>query len=342
MPDTKASTGSSLPGRPDGQDQGADAATGLMWGVGAVSLRVGIATPTLRTWERRYGLGPSQRTGGGHRRYSEDDIARVQLMGRLVTRGVSAHAAAKVALSSDASGLGDVLAGSAAGGVARPDVSLASSPSIAIAAILRATQSLDAIEVGRAYSGAITDWGVVGAWTNVFVPALREIGDRWAAGTLGVDAEHLASERLLTELRDVVRNRTPQRVAEPPIVLASAEDEMHSLPVVALEAALAAAEVAAFGLGGRLPLPALTDVVARIRPGVVFLWASMPRHSEQMPWEAFMSVGKPMTVLLGGPGWPADAGQPPPGVTVERSDALAPTVERIIALAQGDEPSRAG
>ncbi|MEJ7754976.1 MAG: hypothetical protein WKF83_00420 [Nocardioidaceae bacterium] len=63
MPDTKASTGSSLPGRPDGQDQGADAATGLMWGVGAVSLRVGIATPTLRTWERRYGLGPSQRTG---------------------------------------------------------------------------------------------------------------------------------------------------------------------------------------------------------------------------------------------------------------------------------------
>src|SRR5690625_3299938 len=63
-------------------------AAGLLWGVGAVAVRLGIATPTLRTWERRYGIGPSRRTDGGHRRYTEDDIGRVELMQRLVGEGV--------------------------------------------------------------------------------------------------------------------------------------------------------------------------------------------------------------------------------------------------------------
>src|SRR5699024_4305079 len=71
----------------------------LLWGVGAVAIRLGIATPTLRTWERRYGIGPSRRTSGGHRRYNEDDIERVELMKRLVAEGVPAEAAAAVATS---------------------------------------------------------------------------------------------------------------------------------------------------------------------------------------------------------------------------------------------------
>ena len=39
----------------------AAAESSVLWGVGAVSQRLGIATPTLRTWDRRYGLGPSAR-----------------------------------------------------------------------------------------------------------------------------------------------------------------------------------------------------------------------------------------------------------------------------------------
>ena len=43
----------------------------IEWPVGVVADWLGIPASTLRTWERRYGLGPSERTRGGHRRYTE-------------------------------------------------------------------------------------------------------------------------------------------------------------------------------------------------------------------------------------------------------------------------------
>src|SRR5688572_6119317 len=78
-----------------------DAGSDLTWGVGAVSSRLNVTASTLRTWERRYGVGPSFRTQGGHRRYTEHDIDRVELMRRLLSRGVSAQDAARVARSLD-------------------------------------------------------------------------------------------------------------------------------------------------------------------------------------------------------------------------------------------------
>lgn len=75
--------------------------SGVEWAVGAVSDRLGLSPATLRTWDRRYGIGPSQRTEGGHRRYTEEDIRRVRVMARFTARGVPAQSAARVALSMD-------------------------------------------------------------------------------------------------------------------------------------------------------------------------------------------------------------------------------------------------
>jgi len=44
--------------------------------VSAVAHRLGVAPATLRTWARRYGLGPSEHSAGEHRRYSAADLAR--------------------------------------------------------------------------------------------------------------------------------------------------------------------------------------------------------------------------------------------------------------------------
>src|SRR5687767_913975 len=48
--------------------------------VAAVARKLGIAPATLRTWDRRYGIGPADHTPGRHRRYSADDLARLELM----------------------------------------------------------------------------------------------------------------------------------------------------------------------------------------------------------------------------------------------------------------------
>ncbi|MGA8116713.1 MAG: MerR family transcriptional regulator, partial [Actinocatenispora sp.] len=64
---------------------------------GDVARRLGVAVTTLRSWDRRYGLGPAGRTSGRHRRYTADDVARVELMHRLSADGVPPAEAARLA-----------------------------------------------------------------------------------------------------------------------------------------------------------------------------------------------------------------------------------------------------
>ena len=56
--------------------------------VAAVARRLGVAPATLRTWDRRYGITPTDRTSGGHRRYTPEDVALLDRMRRLVIQGL--------------------------------------------------------------------------------------------------------------------------------------------------------------------------------------------------------------------------------------------------------------
>ncbi|MHA6792776.1 MerR family transcriptional regulator [Pseudonocardia bannensis] len=67
--------------------------------VAAVARRLGVAPATLRTWNRRYGIGPSDHAPGRHRRYSADDVARLELMQHALVRGASPAEAARYATS---------------------------------------------------------------------------------------------------------------------------------------------------------------------------------------------------------------------------------------------------
>lgn len=55
----------------------------------ATAQRLGISPSTLRTWERRYGLGPQHREAGKRRRYTPEEIETIENVLRLVRSGVS-------------------------------------------------------------------------------------------------------------------------------------------------------------------------------------------------------------------------------------------------------------
>jgi hypothetical protein len=61
---------------------------------GAAARRLGVAVTTLRTWHQRYGLGPSHHVPGQHRRYTSEDMSRLQVMRRLTAQGVTPAEAA--------------------------------------------------------------------------------------------------------------------------------------------------------------------------------------------------------------------------------------------------------
>jgi methanogenic corrinoid protein MtbC1 len=67
--------------------------------VGAVARRLGVAPSTLRTWNRRYGIGAHELSPGRHRRYTAEDIIRLEHMQKLILRGAAPADAARAALA---------------------------------------------------------------------------------------------------------------------------------------------------------------------------------------------------------------------------------------------------
>src|SRR3954462_3969373 len=74
--------------------------------IGELSRRTGVSPELLRAWERRYALLRPQRTDGGFRLYSHDDLRRVEAMRGPLARGVSAVQAAALTAAAEPSAAG--------------------------------------------------------------------------------------------------------------------------------------------------------------------------------------------------------------------------------------------
>ncbi|MEU1002737.1 MerR family transcriptional regulator [Streptomyces tibetensis] len=88
-------------GREAGPHGGRPLAGGPLRGgltTGEVARRLGVAPTTVRTWDRRYGLGPDAHTGGRHRRWTPTDVARLERMCALTATGIPPAEAARAVL----------------------------------------------------------------------------------------------------------------------------------------------------------------------------------------------------------------------------------------------------
>ena len=284
--------------------------------VAAVARRLGVAPATLRTWDRRYGLGPSDRRSGAHRRYSPEDLNRLEVMRRLTFDGVAPGEAARVALATpyppqpagtrhrarprDRTAPG-TRRPPAAGGSPRPGAWPVRPP--------RWTPRRSPTWCGARWSA-----GVVPTWDTLVVPVLVAAGRRWEATGRGVDVEHLLSECVLAAFHAVTaRLREPRN--RRPVLLASAAEEQHALPLHALAAALAERQVGVRILGARVPTEALADAVRRTGPAVVFVWSQLAATGDVGQLEELPRQRPAPLFVTGGPGWGRSV--PPPAVHVE-------------------------
>ncbi|AGL13676.1 MerR family transcriptional regulator [Actinoplanes sp. N902-109] len=283
---------------------------------GAVARRLGVAVTTLRTWHQRYGLGPSHHVPGQHRRYTSEDLDRLQVMRRLTAQGVppaeaaawarrapmpttpdqdepSAHTPADddyTSLDTAASGRtggGSTIRTGRAGPAAR--------------GAARAAMHLDAPTLRDILTTSLADRGVVATWEEILMPVLIGVGERYAATHRFIDVEHLIS-RTVTEVFGSVPR--PPSTQIPRVLLAAADEEQHTLPLEALAAALAEIGVPSRLLGPRLPTQALIDAVARTGPSAVVLWSQLPSSADPAQWERLLTSGhRPLLAAAAGPGW---------------------------------------
>ncbi|WP_432833222.1 MerR family transcriptional regulator [Dactylosporangium sp. CA-092794] len=261
---------------------------GAAYSAGAVARRLGVAVTTLRTWHQRYGMGPSLHEPGHHRRYTEQDIERLELMQRLIGEGVAPGEAARWASNRSHH---TVLIG----------VADAGDSAAAVRGLLRAALRLDAPSVRHRVAEAVRALGVVAAWDNVLRPVLSVIGDRHAATGGLIEVEHLVSGCVSAVLGAVPR---PPEGVPVRLLLACANEEQHSLPIEALAAALAASGVPVRSLGARVPPAALLAAVRRTGPAGVLVWSHHVSTAAPDQLEGILvERGRPLVVAAAGPGW---------------------------------------
>ncbi len=296
--------------------------------VAAVARRLGVAPATLRTWARRYGLGPSEHTAGSHRRYSSDDLARLVVMRRLTHEGLSPAQAAQYALSGENVPSVDVslidLVGDEPNRAGGGRIVPLGEASPAARGLARASMTLDARGISEVLHRQVRSEGVVATWETLVSPVLIGLGERFAATQQGVEVEHLFSECLMGVLRATTESlNRPLNTAQ--VVLACLGTEQHSLPLHALAAALAERGVYARQLGTGLPGAALGNAVRRSGAAVVFLYASMA-VTDVDTLNDLARIRPAPRVLIGGPGW----GRSIPA-SVAFVESLAESVDQVIA-----------
>jgi DNA-binding transcriptional MerR regulator len=263
--------------------------------VAAVARRLGVAPATLRSWERRYGMGPSERTPGAHRRYTPADVALLARMRRLTLDGVAPVEAARCAREPTS-------------GPTPPEQEEFQGPATTVPeagraaaqrGLSRAALALDADAVRRLLADAVAAGGVIATWDGLLAPVLRAVGERWGSTGEGVEVEHLLAECAIGVLHGVQTDAAPPR----PVLLVCADGETHSLPLHAVRAALAERRVASRLLGGGLPPSALAAAVRRTGPAALLLYAHQPEHAVAAVLRSVPVQRPPTTLLAGGAGW---------------------------------------
>ena len=309
--------------------------------VAAVARRLGVAPATLRTWDRRYGLGPSEHRAGAHRRYSAVDLTRLEHMRRLVLAGLPPGDAAReaLALDVDPSALASVT-----------DLAMASSPAVASTepasdpaalrsgggqvipipggtpasrGLARAALALDGYACQQIIRDTMEKRGVIWSWDHLLVPVLTGVGQRWETSGRGIDVEHILSDSVHAVLAERARElKEPQNARL--VLLAGADEETHFLPLWAVAAGLAERRIGCRMLGARVPQETLLQSVRRTGPAAVFVWAQIPGSAQTQALADLTALRPAPTVVAGGPGW---SGPTPPGVG--RTTDLTETVTRL-------------
>lgn len=247
----------------------------------------GIGLPTLRAWERRYGVVSPVRSEGHYRLYSDSDVRALSIMAALVADGWTASEAAAETKRR--------VAGT--DGVQRPvaDSSLVDAPAgepEGLDEVLAAAQDLDAQRLGHALDrglAGVVDTGDRGEtgdgrlvdFTRVahewLLPVLFAVGGAWADGRITPAGEHLVSNAVQRRLA-AIYDAEPKTTSGPLVVLALPAGARHELGLLAFAVGARRAGLRTAYLGADLPAQDWVGAVAGRHAGAAVL--SVPRQAD--------------------------------------------------------------
>jgi MerR family transcriptional regulator, light-induced transcriptional regulator len=276
--------------------------------IGELSRRSGVSPELLRAWERRYRLLEPDRSQGGLRLYSVDDLERVRLMQEHLARGLAAAEAAALASEPPATSGAETPLADAKDELADALAAFDEPRAHAVLDSLLATATIDTI------------------LKTVVMPYLHELGERWEGGEASVAEEHFASAVLRGRLLGLARGWG--RGLGPAIVLAGAPGEQHDLGLIAFGLALRQRGWRVVYLGADTPVASVADA-ARASAAVFAVISAVTPNLFQEHRDELRALARNHRLCLAGAG--AVEAASGLGAEILSNDPVA-EAERVTAL----------
>lgn len=282
-----------------------------MYTIKQTATRTGLNVPTIRAWERRYGVVHPARTAAGYRLYDDTEIARLTAMRRLVDdEGWRPSQASQQVLA-----VGDDIAllraigrsqeadvpGGANGSTSIPTAARGERAEESIDAFLEATAVLDVPAIERVLDAAFADQRFEPAMRDVVFPALRGVGERWSAGEIDVSGEHAASETVRRRLAGFYE-AAGRSTGDPSILVGLPPGSRHELGALAFAVAARRAGLDVVYLGADVPLESWLRAVRETGAPVVVLGVVTPADvaSATIVAEGLRTLDRPPECFIGG------------------------------------------
>jgi MerR family transcriptional regulator, light-induced transcriptional regulator len=198
--------------------------------ISTVSKRSGVKSDLVRAWERRYQAVTPTRTAGGHRVYTDQDIARLKLLNQATSNGHSISQIAQFSLDD----LKNLLKNEPGENTQTLDVITPSASDTVhlaedyIEKCYAAVLGFDAKTLESHFENAIVELRSEAFIEHLLTPLLTRIGDRWKTGELRPVHEHMTSA-VIRSLTYILRNNNPCSADAPKMIVSTPIGQLHEL-----------------------------------------------------------------------------------------------------------------
>ncbi|MGD0611787.1 MAG: MerR family transcriptional regulator [Anaerolineales bacterium] len=263
-----------------------------LFNIGVVTRVTGLPIATLHAWERRYDFPHSARTAGGHRLYSEKDIARLRWVKTQVDSGLQTRQAIQAVQRLENQGRLPI------GTVQEPSQAAAEQPLPPLGRehLLEALLHHDLEGADRIMGEMLAFYTPEDMSLQVIGPTLADIGEAWASGQITVADEHLATGYLRHRLL-MWMVTGPRPYAITPTVLVCAPGEWHEGSLLMLGVLLRRQGWPVAYLGQSVPLSDLGAFTQVIHPPAIVLVAMSAETAQALAaWPKYLAqaAGKPL------------------------------------------------
>jgi DNA-binding transcriptional MerR regulator len=241
----------------------------------AVLRETDLKPDTLRAWERRYGLPQPERSAGGHRLYSQQDIEIIKWLMARQQDGLSISRAVDLWRSLEAEGQDPLhMAEFATPEVASPALTLPEGQ--ALAGLHQAWTSAclvyDERKAEQVLTQAFALYPVEVVCLELLQKGLAELGEGWYRGEVTVQQEHFASELSVRRLETLLA-ATPSPTRTEHILIACPPQEEHTFGPLLLTLFLRRRSWDVVFLGANLPIVRLDSAISATKPQLVIMSA---------------------------------------------------------------------